>query len=210
MKKFFFFVTIFLVISSSAIAADFWHFGIGLRAVGVIPEPQQYNNAVGGGLLMTFGNPDSRFTTQIELDKWTVNYKRSAFPDTVFGITGDSTSMQIRPSKFKHSGLTFGFYEKFRAIEFSPALSAYIIGGFGGYFINAKYESSQAPFAGTVMRSRGYFSVLSGGGGLGLNAKVNSHFDSFVEGRYIGLFKKEPGYDSPNYIHMYFGVRYVF
>ena len=210
MKKFFLFVTILLVLSSSAMASDFWHFGIGLRAVGVIPKPQQYNKAMGEGLMLTFGNPDSRFTTQIELDKWAVTYRRSDEPIVIYNVTADTTTRHSIASKFKYSGLSFGFYEKFRALDFSPALSAYVIGGLGGYFINGKYESSLAPFAGTVMRSRGFFSVLSAAGGLGFNARFNAHFDSFIEGRYVGLLGRQSGYDSPDMIQTYFGVRYLF
>ena len=210
MKKFFLFVTILLLISGYASAADFWHFGAGIRATGVMPRGNQYSNALGEGILLTFGDPDSRFTTQFELDNWSVNFNRTQESITFFNVYGDSGSLQTRAPKFTYSGLTAGFSEKYRTFLFSPRFSNYIVGGLGGYFLNGKLESSNAPYSGTTMRSRGFFSVLSGSAGLGFEGRLNDHVMSFVEGRYVMLFSRPKEYTAPDMLQGYLGIRYVF
>jgi hypothetical protein len=210
MKKFFFFVTILLLISSTAMAADYWHFGIGLRAVGVVPRGNDYASAMGEGLVLTFGNPDSRFTTQFEFDDWSVNYHKSNNTITFFGVTGDSATLQTRETKQEYKGLGIGFFEKFRTFEFLPGFSNYIIGGAGGYFLNYKYENTNDPYAGTTIRSSGYHSTIMASGGLGFDGRLNGHVTAFVEGRFISLFKQSKLYPTPDMFQGSLGVKYVF
>jgi hypothetical protein len=219
MKRFLFIVTILLLAANLSMADDYWHFGVGIRATGVIPNGQDrggnnYSNALGTGVLLTFGDPDSRFTTQVDLDKWSVNYTNSNVPITFWGVEGDSSSIQTRASKYQFGGLAVGIYEKYRTFEFSSKLSNYIIGGLGAYFLNGKFEESLSPYVGTRMTSRGYSSDVMAAAGLGFDARVSDHLTGFVEGRFnmIVSHPKKENDQNPidNLMHGYFGVKYVF
>lgn len=209
MKKFFFFVVILVLISNTTMAADYWHFGIGLRAVGVVPKGNDHANAMGEGLVLTFGNPDSKFTTQFEFDNWSVNYTKS---NRTIGyiVSSEDTTLHIKTSKQEYKGLGIGFFEKFRTFEFLPGLSNYIIGGAGGYFLNYRYEDTNAPLVGTTIRSSGYNSTVMASGGIGFDGRINGHVTAFVEGRYIRLFSRSKLYPTPDMFQGSLGMKYVF
>ena len=202
MKKFLFVVTMLVLISSVAMAADYWHFGIGLRAVGVFPKGNDYNNAMGEGLVLTFGNPDSKFTTQFEFDNWSVNYEKSN--NTIgYIVPGGDTTLHFKALKQEYKGLGIGFFEKFRTIEFLPGFSNYVIGGAGGYFLNYRYEDTNAPLVGTTIRSSGYNSTFMASGGLGFDGRINGHITAYpgrVRHRSRHPWLGESGADADNLI----------
>jgi len=195
MRKIIGIAVILLMASGYAAAAEYWHFGAGVRLTGVMPG-KDYSNALGVGVLLTFGDPDSRFTTQIDFDNWKVEYTKDG--DTILYSTlqqiADGDSL-YRLATHEYSGLGFGIYEKYRALDFSSALSAYVIGGFGAYFLD--YLKEERNDFGTIESiSYGLHSLFQLSGGLGLEAALSSHISSFVEGRFVGILngqKQEPG-----------------
>jgi len=208
MRKIMGIAAIILLVSGYATAADFWHFGVGLRATGVMPSNDSlYANALGVGVLLTFGDPDSRFTTQVDLDAWSVEYTKDGevVEDSPIG-TPDSAKT-YRLAQYEYSGMGVGFLGKFRAYDFSNTFSTYIIGGLGGYFLDLKRERRNDDGSITV-KSNGFHSLIQYAGGVGLEGRLSQHFSSFIEGRYVGVIS---GDDSdPYFLKGYVGVRYVF
>jgi hypothetical protein len=203
MRKIFIVAVMILMASGYAAGADYWHFGVGAKFAGVMPG-KDYSNTLGGGLLVTFGNPDSRFTTQFDVDKWGKKFDKSG--DTIL-----TSAYGVIPATYKlrerhYSGLSVGMFEKFRAVDFTNAFSAYLIGGLGGYFLNYKQEESDN---GTVnLRSKSQHSLGHLSGGLGLEGQFNQHVFAFLEGRYVALINAKEA--DKNIMKGYLGVRYVF
>jgi hypothetical protein len=203
MKKIIGIATILLMATGYAQAVDYWHFGVGVRVTGVITG-KDYNNALGEGILLTFGNLNSRFTTQMDLDNWSVTYQKTN--DTI-NVAPSDKPVHYRLRDYQYSGLGVGFLEKFRAIDFSSIFSTYIIGGLGGYFLDRKYEARGD--AGDVsLKSTGLHSLLQLAGGLGFEGRLNQHWSSFIEGRYVKII----GGDmlDKDLMKGYFGVKYTF
>ena len=180
-------VVMILLIAGSSAAADYWHLGIGFRGTAVVPGGD-YENTLGYGLLASLGDPDSRFTTQLEVDKW----------ESVYDIRG----MENR-----YSGFGTGFFEKFRFLNFSPGFSAYLIGGIGGYFLDYKREE-MVENIGIELRSKYLNSLLMTAGGMGLDFGIGQHIIAFTEGRYV-YFPNGNDVDKP-ITNGYFGLRYHF
>jgi hypothetical protein len=202
MKRIFGIVAILLLASGIATAAEYWHFGAGARLTGVMPG-SDYSNALGSGLLLTFGNPDSRFTTQFDLDVWKVKYTKS---DSMINVSVPGTPDTLRLRKFEYYGLGAGAFEKFRAFDFSQKFSAYVIGGFGGYFLNRKREFSETGVE--TLKSDGMHSLFQVAGGVGFEGRINQHIYSFIEGRYVAFLNGEKA--DKNLMKGYFGIRYIF
>jgi hypothetical protein len=207
MRKIIGIAAIMLLASGYAAAADYWHFGLGLRATGVMPG-DKYANALGVGVLLTLGDPDSRFTTQFDLDRWSVGYTKEGsmiLYSTLQQLADGDTLYRL--TEFEYSGLGVGFFEKYRALDFSSSFSTYVIGGIGGYFLDPKQELRNDD--GTVtMKSNGLHALVQYAAGLGIEGRFNQHFYSFVEGRFVGVVSGDA--NDPNLIKGYFGVRYVF
>jgi hypothetical protein len=203
MRKIFIVTIIILMASGYAAGADYWHFGVGTRLAGVMPG-KDYSNALGTGILVTFGNPDSRFTTQIDLDRWGVKYQKSG--DLIITSALNVTPVTFKTRERQYDGLGVGIFEKYRAIDFLSVFSTYLIGGFGGYFLTYKEEASDN---GTVnMQSKGQHELGQVAGGLGFEGQFNQHVFAFLEGRYIGLINANP--TDHNIMKGYLGIRYVF
>jgi hypothetical protein len=186
MKKFLGVVMILLIAGSSA-AADYWHLGIGFRGTGVMPGGD-YENTLGFGLLASLGDPDSRFTTQLEVDRWESVY-------------------EVRGLERRYSGFGVGFFEKFKLMDFSSSLSTYLIGGIGGYFLDYKREE-EVENIGVELRSQYLNSLVMTAGGLGFDFKMGQHLIVFTEGRYV-FFPNGDDVDKP-LTNGYLGLRYHF
>jgi hypothetical protein len=179
-------VVILLMATGYAAAADYWHFGAGVRLTGVIPG-KHYSNALGMGGLLTFGDPDSRFTTQMDFDSWSVNYTQDT--DSVFYSSLEDIQrgdFLWRLANQEYSGLGFGIYEKYRALDFSSGFSAYILGGVGAYFLDYMIEE-RTDQATVEYRSYGLHSLFQLSGGLGLEGRITRNFYTFVEGRVVAI-----------------------
>ena len=205
MKRILGIVAILLLASGYAAAADYWHFGVGVRVAGVIPG-KDYENALGKGILITFGNPDSRFTTQMDLDSWGVTYTKAGdLVETSPAATPDSLKT-YKLRNYEYTGLGAGFLEKYRALDFSTKLSSYVIAGIGGYFLDRKHEESDN---GTItMRTTGMHSLFQIAGGVGFEGRLNGHISGFIEGRYVKIVSGD-NLDN-DLMKGYFGVRYIF
>jgi opacity protein-like surface antigen len=190
MRKFIGIVVILLMASGYAAAAEYWHFGAGVRLTGVMPG-SDYSNALGMGMLLTFGDPDSRFTTQMDFDTWNTQFTRAGelVLDRIDNTQTPSDSI-YRLAEHKYSGIGFGIYEKYRALDISSTFSAYVIGGFGGYFLDYLREE-RTDFQTVEFRSYGLHSLFQLSGGLGLDAAFSRHVTGFVEGRFVGILNAE-------------------
>lgn len=186
MKKFLGVVMILLIAGSSA-AADFWHLGIGFRGTEVVLRGY-HKNTLGYGIMASLGDPDSRFTTQLEVEQWESVY-------TLHGLEN------------RYSGFGTGFFEKVRIMNFSPSLSTYVIGGIGGYFLDYKREEI-VENVGTDLRSQYLNSLWMTAGGLGVDYKFAQHIILFTEGRYV-TFPGGNDEDEP-FTTGYLGIRYQF
>lgn len=204
MKKIFGIAMVLAMISGSALAGDYWHFGMGARLTGVMPG-DDYANALGVGVLLTFGNPDSRFTTQLDFDDWGVTYTKTG--DTVRTSPPRTNPVTYKLRDKEYSGLGIGIFEKYRAFDFGSRLSTYILGGFGGYFLDFKREEPM-DLGGTQLRSLGLHSLFMWAAGLGFEARLNDHLNSFVEGRYINVISGDAA--DADLKQGSFGMRYVF
>jgi hypothetical protein len=209
---------ILLMISGYAVAAEYWHFGAGVRLTGVMPGGD-YSNALGVGGLLTFGDPDSRFTTQMDFDTWNTTFTR----DGVMVLYSTEEQLQQTPpdsvwrlADHKYTGIGFGIYEKYRALDISSRFSSYIIGGFGAYFLDFQREE-RTDYATVEMRSYGLHSLYQLSGGIGFDAAINAHFTGFIEARFIAMLNPEE--DDPalgidredaNVSSGFIGVRYTF
>jgi hypothetical protein len=202
MKRIFGIVAILLLTSGIASSAEYWHFGAGVRLTGVMPG-SDYSNALGTGLLLTFGNPDSRFTTQFDVDSWKVKYTKS---DSLINVSAPGTPDTLRLRNFEYYGVGIGAFEKYRALDFSTRFSSYVIGGIGGYFLNRKREVSETGVE--TMKSDGMHSLFQFAGGIGFEGKINQHISSFIEGRYVAFLNGKKA--DKNLFKGYFGVRYIF
>jgi hypothetical protein len=203
MRKIIGIIAIVLLASGYAAGADYWHFGIGARVAGVMPGTE-YSDALGGGILLTFGNPDSKFTTQLDFDTWGVSFHKAGDLIITSAITEPETTYKARERKY--SGLGMGIFERYRIIDFSGTFSSYVIGGFGGYFLDYKQEESDN---GTVlMQSKGLHSLGQIAGGLGFEGKIYQRVSAFIEGRFVGFFSADKS--DKNLMNGYFGIRYIF
>ncbi len=161
-------VVLVLLITGSVTAAEYWHLGIGLRGTAVVPG-EDIESTIGLGFIASLGDPDSRFTTQLEIDKWTSVYTVGGFEN-------------------RYSGLGTGFFEKFRVWDISPKLSTYIIGGVGGYFLDFKKEED-IEFVGVELIPQYINSYFAVSGGAGVDFQFNQHVIFFAEGRYVDFPK---------------------
>jgi hypothetical protein len=202
MRKVLSIAAIILIAFGYAAGADYWHFGIGAKFDGVVPG-KDYSNALGGGILLTFGNPDSKFTTQFDFDKWGVQYTKSGDRIKTSPL-GQTDTYKTR--EHKYSGLGVALLERYRAVDFSNAFSGYIIGGFGGYFLDYKREEADN---GTVtMKSKGLHSLGQITGGIGLEGQINPHTMAFLEARFVGFI--DPQDSDKNLMNGFLGIRYIF
>ncbi|UCC80667.1 MAG: hypothetical protein JSW64_04715 [Candidatus Zixiibacteriota bacterium] len=176
-----------LLFSGSSAAADYWNLGVGFRGTGVMPGGF-YENTLGFGLLASLGDPDSRFTTQLEVDSW----------ESVYDIGGFEN---------RYSGFGVGFFEKFRLLNFSSQLSTYLIGGIGGYFLDFKREEDVENI-GIELRSQYLNSLVMIAEGIGFDFKMGQHLIVFTEGRYVH-FPNGHDVDKP-LTNGYLGLRYHF
>ncbi len=188
-------MAIILVTAASSSATEYWHFGLGLKGSAVIPG-ETYSNTFGFGIIASFGNPDSRFTTQLELDTWRVAYDLDVSGDTLGEL------------EHRYAGLGIGAYEKFRIFSPSSRFSPYIIGGVGAYFLELKRQEV-TDIQGLQLRSQYLHTLLMMAGGLGIEADLNEHISTFVEGRYVILNKSNAKIDK-DIVHSYLGIRYRF
>jgi hypothetical protein len=216
MRKIIGIVVILLMASGYAAAADYWHFGAGVRFTGVMPG-KDYSNALGAGMLLTFGDPDSRFTTQMDFDTWSTQFTRdgSLVLDSV-DYESDPPDSTWRLAEHKYSGIGFGIYEKYRALDISSTFSAYFIGGFGAYFLDFQREE-RTDFQTVGFRSYGLHSLYQLSGGFGIDAAFSRHVAGFVEGRFVGILNGEK--DDPtlkiqredaSLMKGFVGLRYTF
>jgi opacity protein-like surface antigen len=184
-------VVMILLIAGSAAAADFWHLGVGFRGTAVVPGGD-YENTIGFGVLASFGDPDSRFTTQFEVDDW----------ESVYNVSVSGQTVEAR-----YSGFGAGVFEKFRYWNMTNGLSSYIIGGIGGYFLDYKRQQF-VETVGYELRSLYLNSLFMTAGGLGFDYNIGPHVIAFTEGRYV-LFPNGKDEDKP-LTQGYLGLRYQF
>jgi hypothetical protein len=204
MKKVYVVIAILLMTSAYVSAADYWHFGVGARLAGVIPG-KNYGDALGGGLMLTFGDPDSRFTTQLEVDTWARTYNMD---DSLVLVTfPPNPDSSYKKRDYHYSGLSVGFFEKIRTVDFTSGFSNYITGGLGGYFLGRKRED-KLQLGGTQVKSLGFHSVVMLAAGTGFEARINDHLASFVEGRYVFIVSGDKA--DKNLALGYVGIRYIF
>ncbi len=187
-------IGILFVTAASSPAAEYWHFGLGIRATAVIPGGD-YSNAIGVGVITSFGDPDSRFATQIDFDSWRVTYDFDIADDTLGTL------------EHQYAGLGIGIYEKFRVFNMSSRFSPYIIGGAGAYFLELKREEA-TDIQGLQLRSRYLHSLLMMAGGMGIEADFNEHLSTFIEGRYFYI--NSDADEDKDIIQSYLGIRYRF
>ena len=187
-------IAILFVTAASSSAAEYWHFGLGLKGTSVIPGGD-YSNALGVGVITSFGDPDSRFTTQIEFDTWRVTYD--------FDIANDT----LEALEHRYLGLGVGIYEKFRIFNVSSRFSPYIIGGAGAYFLELKREEA-IDLQGLQLRSQHLHSLLMMAGGAGFETDFDEHLSVFIEGRYFYL--NSDADEDEDIIQSYLGIRYRF
>lgn len=187
-------IAILFVTSVSSPAAEYWRFGLGLRGTAVVPG-ETYSNTLGLGVIASFGDPDSRFTTHFELDTWKVTYD--------FDISTDT----LPTLEHHYSGLGVGVYEKFRIFDLSSRFSPYIIGGLGAYFLELKREEL-TDIQGMQLRSQYLHSIFTMSGGLGIEAGLNERISTFIEGRYVYLNSDHN--EDKDIVHSYLGIRYRF
>ena len=187
-------IAILLLVTGSVAAADYWHFGLGLRGTAVIPG-EDYSSALGVGVVASFGDPDSKFTTQLEVDNWRVVYDYDGSVDSLVGF------------EHRYSGLGFGAYEKYRLLNHSRRFSPYVIAGFGAYFLELKREED-TDIIGVQLRSQYIHSLFSLSGGLGVEAWVGERITTFIEGRYVGIFSDHN--EDKDLIQTYLGAKYHF
>ncbi len=187
-------IAILFVTAASASAAEYWRFGVGLRGTAVVPG-ENYSNALGLGVIASFGDPDSRFTTQFELDSWKVIYD--------FDISGDT----LQDLEHRYAGLGVGLYEKYRIFDLSSRFSPYVIGGLGAYFLELKREE-ETGVVGLQLRSQYLHSLFMVAGGLGIEAGFNERISAFIEGRYAYLHSDRN--EDKDIVHSYLGIKYRF
>jgi hypothetical protein len=204
MRKIFGIAAIILIASGYAAGADYWHFGIGTRIEGVKTSGKDYHNALGGGLLLTFGNPDSRFTTQFDLDKWGVTYHINGDLVRTNSVTEPTPTYKVRDRNY--SGLGVGMFERYRAFDFTDNYSAYVIGGIGGYFLDYKEEMSDNGVV--TLKSKGLHSLGQLAGGIGFEGRFDQHILGFIEGRFVGFLNAQK--TDKNLMKGYLGIRYIF
>jgi hypothetical protein len=221
MRKIIGIAVILLMASGYAVAAEYWHFGAGIRLTGVLPG-EEYSNGLGMGGLLTFGDPDSRFTTQIDFDNWNTEYTKAGvrvLTSTLEDLAKDPPDSIWRLANHRYSGIGFGIYEKYRALDFSSVFSTYLVGGLGAYFLDFEREE-RTDFATVELRSYGLHSLFQLSAGLGFDANFSRHFASFVEGRFVAMLNGEQAdaslqrrginrKDDP-LLKGFFGVRYTF
>ncbi len=173
MRKIFGICAVLLLVSGVAAGAEYWHFGLGVKAIVASPG-SGYSTAYGGGITANFGLPDSKFVTQLEFEKWKSTYYLTFPEDTM-------------STKHQYSGLGAGFFEKYRGLDISSKFSGYVIGGFGAYFLELKRKVLLTGTNQYELRSVHLHTVPFLAGGLGIEGKLKSNLYCFVEGRYIGI-----------------------
>ena len=194
MKRILGFMAILIFAAGNISAAEYWHAGVGVKGTLVIPG-DGYENAWGTGVIVSLGDPDSRFSTQFEVDRWIVTYRN-----------GDSTST-YHNRKHKYSGLGLGIFEKFKALGFSSNVAAYLITGLGGYFLELSREE-QLEFGGLQMRNTYLHPRMMWANGLGVEAQMTQQWHMFTEGRYVLIVSN--GDEDKNLVQLYLGLRYLF
>ena len=186
MKKLLGVIIMILLIAGTSAAADYWHLEVGFKGAAVVPGGD-YKNTVGYGFIAAFGDPDSRFTTQFEVDSWVSTYDVSGF-------------------ERQYSGFGIGVFEKYKYLDFSTRLSSYIIGGVGGYFLDFKQEEAIDNIV--ELRAKHLSSLFMMAGGLGFDFRLSQRVIAFTEGRYV-YFPNGSNVDKP-ISNGYLGLRYIF
>jgi len=187
-------IAILLIIAGTAAAADYWHLSLGIRGSLVFPG-ERYSNAVGIGAMASFGDPESKFSTQLEFDNWKTTYDYKGSDPQFIG------------REFRYSGLGFGAFEKYRFFNQSSRYSPYAICGLGAYFLELKREEI-VEIVGVQLMSKYIHSLFSGSAGLGVEANLSARITTFIEGRYVTFFKNNN--EDSDLIQTYVGAKYHF
>jgi len=203
MKKIIGVATIVILLCGSAVAGDYWHFGLGVRGAGIFTD-KEFGNGFGTGIIASLGDPDSRFTTHFEVDIWEISYTYDGSDSTLYYQNADDVTIGY---EHVYSGLGAGFYEKVKLFNFTSGFSTYIIGGIGGYFLELQHEED-IELIGIEMRSQYLHSLFMMAGGLGFDTKITNHLASFIEGRYVYI-NSDFDMDKP-IMKGIFGLKYNF
>jgi len=207
MKKIIGVATIILILCGSAVAADYWRVGVGVRGESVIPGGD-HKTAYGSGIIVSFGDPDSRFATQIEVDAWEVTYTYDGDIDNFYYLNDDGVLVGFKRT---YAGFGIGLYEKVGLYDLMFGISSYAIGGMGGYFLELKQEEVVEPEPGvytTDMRSKYLHARFMAAGGIGFDFNITKRLVGNIEGRYVYIESDIDLDDS--LIKGFLGLKYSF
>jgi hypothetical protein len=211
MKKIIGVATIILILCGSAVAADYWRLGVGVRGEGVIPGGD-HANALGTGIVVSFSDPDSRFATQFEFDTWEVSYTYDGSDDTQYYYRFITATDSVKTGfETIYSGFGAGLYEKVRLFNLISRVSTYAVGGIGGYFLELQQEEEVELVPGyptPEMRSKYLHARFMAAGGIGFDIDVAERWVAMIEGRYVYI-ESELDKDEP-LMKAFLGLKYNF
>jgi len=207
MKKIIGVATLILILCGSAVAADYWRLGVGVRGEGVIPGGD-HKNAFGTGIVVSFSDPDSRFATQVEVDTWEVTYTYDGANRNLYypNANGDSVGFER-----VYGGFGAGFYERARLFDLMSRVSTYAVAGIGGYFLELRQEELvelEPGFPTPEMRSQYLHARFMVAGGIGFDIDISDRLECNIEGRYVYI-ESELDIDEP-LMKAFFGLKYNF
>jgi len=206
MRKIVCLLAAFLMLTGYAAAIEYWKFEAGMKGVYVMPS-DDYENAMGIGLVGDFVKPSSRFSVQVEFETWRVSYDSTIQNPT----TLIDSLYPVRENQY--SAITVGAFLKYRTFNFTPSFSNYLIAGAGGDFISYKKDIIEISATDTnkVLHSMYLHPRFMAAAGLGFEYNIFTRFTLFTEGRFLFLLGKDTENEpDPNFIMAALGFRYKF
>jgi hypothetical protein len=209
-----------LMVSTVALAQDFWHIKVGAGAI--IAMPKDGNGAgFGPGGTVIFGYPQGNFDVGFEARKWSRDYDindefMTALSDSgILREGGLPNGAQVHKStaRYEDSGLSFAFNMRYKFYDITPSIGTYAGAGLGVYIIQVRREESKQN------NRTGYWQVqfvdyyletkMQEYAFLGVEGPITGKIGFYVEGRlaYINSWKR---WDDPYILDGNLGLKFNF
>jgi hypothetical protein len=210
-----------LIVSSAAVAQDFWH--IKVAAGAMIASPSDGNGVgFGPGASVIFGYPHGNFDMGFEVRKWSRSYDifdslMNALSDRgQIRIGGSANPTQIIHQSQSHhedSGLSFAVNMRYKFYDITPNIGVYAGGGIGVYLIQVRRDESrqnnhtgywQIEFVDYYLETKAQENIF-----LGVEGPITNKIDYFVEGR-TAIINSWDRWDHPYVLDGNLGLRFSF
>ncbi len=222
MRKTLIVIALLILMTLPASAQDYWNLKTAFDGVAVFPADSN-GAAFGGGIKVSFGNPDGTFDIGFEVGKWWRSFdlndpftgeliRAGSYTDTLDGtpvITEDSLLNRDQQA------LQFSIFTRYKFFSlFNDGLDLYSGVGGGFYFLQERREESRRD------PSTGYWEVVKVDNyldtkgqtffSLGFDSHLFTKIDVYVENRFTYIYEWDKWSGDSYAYSLSLGLKYQF